>query len=119
MSLLLRQLAGRLPSGRRAGYALLAAGILVSGLLALRGPQGLQTLLAKHREIRRLEEDNAALLLENQRRGERIRRLEHSTTEQEMEIRKQLKMLRPGETTFILPPGSAEKKTPTPESPGR
>jgi hypothetical protein len=40
---------------------------------------------------------------ENQRRRERIRRLEESRSEQEMEIRKQLKLQRPGETTFILP----------------
>ena len=35
----------------------------------------------------------------------RIRRLEESPSEQEMEIRKQLKLLKPGETTFILPDG--------------
>ena len=34
--------------------------------------------------------------------AQRIHRLEQNSTEQEMEIRKQLKLLRPGETTFIL-----------------
>jgi cell division protein FtsB len=70
---------------------------------ALQGPQGLPALLEKHREIRRLEEQNAALAHENEMRQDRIKRLESSTSEQEMEIRKQLKLLRPGETTFILP----------------
>ena len=71
--------------------------------IAIKGPQGLQTLLEKHREILQLEEQNAERRLENARRQERIRRLEESHSEQEMEIRKQLKLLRPGETTFILP----------------
>ena len=99
----MRQLAGHLPSGRRASFSLVVIGIIVAGLFALRGPQGVQALLARHREIRRLEEENAAQMLENQRRKARIDRLENNTAEQEMEIRKQLKLLRPGETTFILP----------------
>jgi hypothetical protein len=63
----------------------------------------LEALLEKHREVRRLEEQNAALAHEIEMRKERIQRLESSASEQEMEIRKQLKLLRPGETTFILP----------------
>lgn len=103
LSISSKRFADLLPSGRRGAITLIAAGVVVSGLFALRGPQGLQALLAKHREIRRLEEDNAAQMLENQRRKARIERLVHNTAEQEMEIRKQLKLLRPGETTFILP----------------
>ena len=70
---------------------------------ALHGPQGVQALLEKYREIRTLEAQNATAVMENQRRKERIERLRSNTSEQEMEIRKQLKLLRPGETTFILP----------------
>jgi len=88
---------------RRAGYMVALGLLLVYGLVALRGPQGVSALLDKRREVRQLEEQNAAQAAENQRRRDRIRRLEQSTTEQEMEIRKQLKLLRPGETTFILP----------------
>ena len=54
-------------------------------------------------EIRQLEEQNAQLSHENDRRRDHIKRLAESRSEQEMEIRKQLKLLRPGETTFILP----------------
>jgi cell division protein FtsB len=72
-------------------------------LTALRGPQGLQALFEKYREIRTLEAQNAAAVVENQRRRERIEQLRSNTSEQEMEIRRQLKLLRPGETTFILP----------------
>jgi len=98
--------------------ALLAGVLVISGLFALRGPQGLQALFAKHREIRRLEEENAAQMLENQRRRERIERLRTSTTEQEMEIRKQLKLLRPGETTFILPEAPQDSTPPNSTKPG-
>jgi cell division protein FtsB len=88
---------------RRAGYILAFALAVVYGVVALRGPQGVSALLDKRQEVRQLEEQNAAKAAENERRRERIRRLEDSTTEQEMQIRKQLKLLRPGETTFVLP----------------
>lgn len=88
---------------RRAGYVVAFALVVVCGLAALRGPQGVSALLDKRREVRQLEEQNAAQAAENERRRERIQRLEQNSTEQEMEIRKQLKLLRPGETTFILP----------------
>ena len=86
------------------------------GWVFLRGPQGLQTLIEKRREIRDLEERNANLKRENERRKERIHRLQESRSEQEMEIRKQLKLQRPGETTFILPESEQkEKAAPAPE----
>ena len=85
---------------------MLAIGLAVAyGWIALRGPQGVEALLDKHREIRALQEENAVVAREIERRKERIRRLKESQSEQDMEIRKQLKLLRPGETTFILPDG--------------
>ena len=87
----------------RVGWIVGVALVSVYAWAALRGPQGLEALLEKHREIRRLEEQNAALAHEIETRKERIKRLQSSVSEQEMEIRKQLKLLRPGETTFILP----------------
>jgi cell division protein FtsB len=98
---------------RRGGYTIVVVLGLVYGLVALRGPQGIQALLAKHREIRQLEEQNATYAAEIQRRKERIQRLESSTAEQEIEIRKQLKLLRPGETTFILPEASKPAEAPS------
>lgn len=71
--------------------------------------------MEKYREIRTLEAQNAAAVVENQRRRERIERLRSNTSEQEMEIRKQLKLLRPGETTFILPDAP---KSSSPAAPG-
>jgi cell division protein FtsB len=73
------------------------------GYVALQGPQGIPALQAKWREIRKLEEDNTSLQLEIQYRRDRIKKLEENPSEQELEVRKNLKLLRPGETSFILP----------------
>ena len=103
-------------SKRRAGIALVVILAGAGGRVFLRGPQGLQTLIEKRREIRELEERNVNIRLENDRRKDRIKRLEESRSEQEMEIRKQLKLQRPGETTFILPESEQkEKAAPSPE----
>src|SRR5580698_8521223 len=85
-------------AARRKGRLFTAALAVGYVWIALRGPQGLGALLEKREEIRQLEEQNASLLRENERRRDHIRRLENSRSEQEMEIRKQLKLLRPGET---------------------
>lgn len=95
---------------------MLAIGVVVAyGWIALRGPQGVEALLDKHREIRALQEQNAVVAREIERRKERIRRLKESQSEQDMEIRKQLKLLRPGETTFILPDGPKDSSKPDPD----
>jgi cell division protein FtsB len=103
-------------SKRRVGLVLVVILACAYGWMFLSGPQGFQTLVEKRREIRELEERNANIRIENERRKERIRRLEESRSEQEMEIRKQLKLQRPGETTFILPEQEQkEKPAPAPE----
>jgi cell division protein FtsB len=103
-------------SKRRAGIVVVIILACAYGWMFLSGPQGLQTLIEKRREIRQLEERNANIKLENDRRKERIRRLQESRSEQEMEIRKQLKLQRPGETTFILPESEQkDKAVPAPE----
>ncbi len=87
------------------GALVVLAIVIAYAWIAVKGPQGLQALLGKRSEIRQLQEQNAALTREIEHRKDRIRRLEDSRSEQEMEIRKQLKLLKPGETTFILPDG--------------
>ena len=99
------------------GALILLVIALAYAWIAVSGPQGLQALLEKRREIRQLEEQNAALSYEIEHRRDRIRRLEESRSEQEMEIRKQLKLLRPGETTFILPDGPKDSGTPESSKP--
>ena len=88
---------------RRTVFLLVVAVVGVYGFLALRGPQGIPALQEKWREIRALEEGNAAIQRENQYRRDRIKKLQESPSAQELEIRKNLKLNRPGETSFILP----------------
>src|ERR1700685_3811116 len=90
-------------SVRRAVILVAFALIGAYGLAELRGPQGLPALRAKWNEIRQVEEENANLQRENDYRRDRIKKLESNPSEQELEIRKKLKLLRPGETSFILP----------------
>jgi cell division protein FtsB len=98
---------------RRTGWIAGATVALAYAWMAFRGPQGIQTLVEKHSEIRELEEQNAAMARQNQALRDRILRLEQSDSEQELEIRKQLKLLRPGETTFLLPEPSKGFETPS------
>ncbi len=83
----------------------ITAFVLVSAyaVVALRGPGGMSALGEKRREVQSLEEQNARLSREIQQKHDRIERLKNSTSEQELEIRRKLKLQRPGETTFILP----------------
>jgi cell division protein FtsB len=88
---------------RRAILLIAFALVGAYGLVELRSPQGIPALKDRWNEIRKLEEENANLQRENDYRRERIKKLESSVSEQELEIRKKLKLLRPGETSFILP----------------
>lgn len=84
-------------------FLLVAAWVLV----ALRGPNGLQALAEKREQIRQLQEQNASIEADNRRKRERLRQLESSRSTQDLEIREKLKLLKPGETQFILPDSPA------------
>jgi cell division protein FtsB len=88
---------------RKTGYLALLAAMGAYALIALRGPNGVPALTEKRRQITIMQEQNANLAAENQRKLERIQKLEHDRSAQELEIRKRLKLLHPGETQFILP----------------
>jgi cell division protein FtsB len=106
---------------RRTVFLLVVGLIGVYGYLVLRGPQGIPALREKWREIRTLEEDNANVQRENQYRRDRIKKLEENPSAQELEIRKKLKLVRPGETSFILPDApkadASKPEAPKPEAP--
>ena len=80
--------------------AFAVAGLCV--LSVLRGPDGVPAIFERHRRIRRLQAENAALEKEIQAKRERIERLRSSRSQQELEIRERLKLLKDKETTFIL-----------------
>jgi cell division protein FtsB len=85
--------------------AMLAAIALIGtyGVMALRGPQGIPALVSQQKEIRRLQEENSNLQHEIERKRVRIDRLKNDPNAQELEIRRQLKLVKPGETVVIIP----------------
>lgn len=88
-----------------AKFGVLAAVLVVFAFagIALRGPSATPILNEKRRAIQLLQEKNATLQAENERKRQRIEKLKNNRAEQELVIREQLKLLRPGETQFILP----------------
>ncbi len=88
---------------RRLAFTIAFILLGVYGYLTLSGPQGIPALIAKRREIRLLEEENANLTSENESKRVRLENLRLKPSEQDLEIRKKLKMLRKNETEFILP----------------
>jgi|SRR5579863_670090 len=94
-------------------FLIVFVAVATYGYFTLRSPQGIPALREKWTEIRKMEEDNAALQRENDYRRKRIEKLQDNPAEQELEIRKKLKLLRPGETSFILP-DQAKPSAPAP-----
>jgi cell division protein FtsB len=69
----------------------------------LKGPHGLPALAEKRRHISVLQEENATLAAENQRRQERLKKLETDRELQELVARERLGVIGKGETKFIVP----------------
>jgi cell division protein FtsB len=95
------------PFGRTAYIVvfLLAATYVVA---TLGGPKGVPAVLARQKQIQRLEDRNAQLAREIERKRDHIRRLQNDASEQELEIRDRYKLVHPGDTVFIT--GQPEKK---------
>jgi cell division protein FtsB len=98
----------------RLGYVLIVLVAASYALITLRGPQGVPALIQKQKEIRELEKQNADLAREIESRRQRIQRLRENESEQELEIRQRLKLVRPGEKVFILQEPVPEK-SPSPQ----
>jgi cell division protein FtsB len=84
------------------GYAVVLLGGLSYGYVQLRGPNGVSALMEKRQEIRSLEKENEILQKEIAAKRNRVDRLKNNPEEQEMEIRKELKLLKPGEKSYIM-----------------
>lgn len=80
--------------------------VVIAGIGALflgfRVPRSLASLNQKHQQIRQLQRETADLAREVAEKQERIRKLRSSRSEQELEVRKRLKLQREGETSIIL-----------------
>jgi cell division protein FtsB len=103
----------KFPVGKSGVVALFVV-IGIFALVVLRGPNGLSALAEKRKEIQALQEQNATLEADNRHKRRRIEKLTTSREEQELEIRDRLKLLRPGETQFIVPdqPDTETRKAP-------
>jgi cell division protein FtsB len=88
---------------RKVVYLAICVAACAYALVAFRGPNGVPALMEKRRQITAMQEQNATLAADNQRKRERIEKLDKDRAVQELEIRKRLKLLHPGETQFILP----------------
>ncbi len=82
-------------------YAIAFLAVASYALITLRGPHGIPGLLEKQRQIRETEKQNAELDQQIERMRERIKRLQDSPAEQELEIRERLKLVKPGEKVYI------------------
>ena len=92
----------------RFAYLLVFLSVASYALVTLRGPKGVSALLEKQRQIRVIEQQNADLAKDVERRREHIGRLQDSPAQQELEIRDRLKLVHPGEKVFIT--GEPDKK---------
>jgi cell division protein FtsB len=72
------------------------------GIYSVRGSQGIPALMKKQQEIKELEQQNADLARQIEQKKAKIKRLQDNPDEQELEIRRQLKLVKPGEKIFNL-----------------
>lgn len=93
---------------KRTGYLAAAAVISICALFAFRGPQGIPALLEKREQIRMMREQNADLQRGNELRRQRIHELKNDKAVQDEEIRKRLKVMKPGEVSIMV--GGDESK---------
>lgn len=91
-------------------FVLVTLVVAAYAFITLRG--GIPALMERQREIHELEKRNADLARQVGEKREKIQRLRQSETEQELEIRQRLKLVRPGEKVFIL----QDPKTPATEA---
>ena len=80
-----------------------AAGLAVALFAGLRVQQSIQELRLKQDRIRQLQVENADLKKANQKRKLRLEELRHNRTQQELEMRRERKMLREDEKTVVTP----------------
>jgi cell division protein FtsB len=87
----------------RTFLSILALVLALGGVvLGLQKQGGIPAVFDKQRDIRALQEQNANLQKEIDNKRERIRTLSEDRSQQELEVRKQLGLVKKRETTFVL-----------------
>jgi cell division protein FtsB len=89
-------------SAVRVAYTVIVFAGIVYAFVELRGPNGIQGMLEKRRQVHELEVSNEQLHRDIEQKQERIQRLQNDPREQEIEIRQRLKLAGPGEKIFII-----------------
>lgn len=87
-----------------AKFLCVVAVLLIAGyaVVSLGGPQGIPGLIEKRKQVQELEKRNAELAREIEQKRARIGRLRDNETDQELEIRQRLKLVKPDEKVFML-----------------
>jgi len=98
-------------SAAKVGFTIAVIVAASYAFVTLHGPRGVPALVQKQEQIRELEQQNTALAREIESRRARIQRLQADESEQELEIRQRLKLVRPGEKVFILQEPAVQKST--------
>ena len=88
----------------RVAYGMALVTAVVYAFVTMRGPHGIAAWMDQRQEIRQLEETNAALSRENQLKRQYIERLAKSREEQELVVRRKLRLLKPNEKVFMKRP---------------
>jgi cell division protein FtsB len=86
----------------RVAYTAIVLAGIVYAFAELSGPNGIQGMLEKRRQVHELEVSNEQLQKDLEQKQERIQRLQNDPREQEMEIRERLKLASPNEKIFII-----------------
>ncbi len=94
----------------KTAYAITVLSGVVYAFVALEGPNGIPALLAKRHLVAEYEQQNQQIMRENMQKEQKIERLENNPLEQEMVIRQQLKLAKPGEKIYIYDDANAPAK---------
>jgi cell division protein FtsB len=98
-------------AGRASSIVMLAGFLAGSGLLValgLRFPAEASRWMENQDEIRKLQDQNADLRKRREERLERLKTFRESFQDQELEIRRQYNLYKPGDTVFMLPPSEPD-----------
>lgn len=99
---------------RKLGWLLAVLLVGTYAVFALRGPQGLPALIGKWEEVRQLEQEHQQIKEQIRQKRERLDRLKEKEDEMEIELRRDLQQLKPGEKMMVLPESESKSADPAP-----